>query len=194
MSQRKAVDKFYIRLASVPTRSTTSPDDAVTAILSSAAKCKSVVVLRGLPGSGKSTVSRKLVAHGASVCSADKFFETESGYQWEASRLAESHKWCQEQFTEALKSGTQMVVVDNTNVTRKEYEFYEDSAKEAGYKLHILEMYCRDMLQCIEFAKRNTHNVCLGCPFIQLTLALGTRGDMSNEIWSMATRQPRCID
>ena len=77
-------------------------------------------VMRGLSGSGKSTVVRAIVRAfpGATVCSADSFFEdTATGeYRWRADGLRAAHEECQKSAEDALENSGGVVIVDNTNV------------------------------------------------------------------------------
>ena len=77
-------------------------------------------VMRGLSGSGKSTVVRAIVRAfpGATVCSADSFFEdTATGeYRWRADGLRAAHEECQKGAEDALENSGGVVIVDNTNV------------------------------------------------------------------------------
>jgi hypothetical protein len=60
---------------------------------------KIIYLLRGLPGSGKSTVAENLSENGKyPVLSADMFFEDEYGnYNWDGSKIKDAHAWCKEQ-------------------------------------------------------------------------------------------------
>lgn len=85
-----------------------------------------VVILRGLPGSGKSTWAEKQPL--AFICSADKFFEDESGYHFDPSKLKDAHAWCFKRFKEAIAVRMSLIIVDNTNTTTWEYARYADLA------------------------------------------------------------------
>lgn len=70
-----------------------------------------LTLIRGLPGSGKSTHARSL--SGCLHVEADMFFETRNGYEFDPSRLKDAHAWCLEVAKNAVKCG-QRVVVSNT--------------------------------------------------------------------------------
>ena len=72
-----------------------------------------LVLIRGLPGSGKSTMARTFVSEGFLHFEADMFFEVAGQYQYEASRIQEAHNWCQNSARHALTAGKR-VVVSNT--------------------------------------------------------------------------------
>jgi hypothetical protein len=119
-----------------------------------------IIILRGISGSGKSTVARKIQElYGSQVviCSADKYFATPEGeYQFDASRLSEVHMLCRQSVFQALedKSQKRVVVIDNTHSTFLEYAEYTFK----HVPTFILEFACRphEVNIC---ASRTTHRV-----------------------------------
>jgi len=76
-----------------------------------------LVLIRGLPGSGKSSLARHLaVEQGFIHLEADQYFEREGPYRFDSARLADAHAWCQRVAFEHLASGAK-VAVSNTFVT-----------------------------------------------------------------------------
>lgn len=82
-----------------------------------------LVLIRGLPGSGKSTMAKDLVTQGYLHFEADMFFEVDGHYQYDASRIREAHSWCQQMTRQALAKGLK-VVVSNTFTQLREMEPY----------------------------------------------------------------------
>jgi energy-coupling factor transporter ATP-binding protein EcfA2 len=95
-------------------------------------------LIRGLPGSGKSTYAQSLggVDH---HYEADMYFiDPETGeYKFDASAQSEAHAWCQESTLNALIDGFD-VVVSNTFTTYKEIKPYLIIADYASVDVHIL--------------------------------------------------------
>ena len=101
---------------------------------------KTVVIMRGTSGSGKSTYISKHLA-GALVCSADHFFHKDDGsYEFDVRKLGAAHEACKRKFKKALKQGEPLVVVDNTNTKMWEMKPYIMAARHAGYELEFVRM------------------------------------------------------
>jgi NEDD4-binding protein 2 len=115
---------------------------------------KTVIIMRGLPGSGKST---KAKSYGGTVVSADDFFVQEGEYRFDRSKIAAAHSATQAKFVEALERGDSPIVVDNTNTQRWEMNFYKNKARDYGYDV-VIDPVTPD-LPLEELAKRNIHGV-----------------------------------
>lgn len=117
---------------------------------------KKVYVVRGLPGSGKSTRAGQLAAGGGVVHSADDFFMLNGEYLFDVSRIKEAHEWNFAKFCQSLEKGVEVVVCDNTNSRAWEYFHYIEAAWWYGYQVEIESM---DMISAEDSAARTVHNV-----------------------------------
>ena len=101
-----------------------------------------VKIMRGIPGSGKSTYVRKNFRH-ALVCSADDFFMEEGQYKFDPSKLSQAHGACLRKFVDGLVQNANNtwpypeIVVDNTNTRLIEVAPYAALALAYGYELEI---------------------------------------------------------
>lgn len=108
-----------------------------------------VVIVRGLPGSGKSTTAKYLVKIGYKHFEADMYFIQNGVYQFNPALLYQAHQWCQQFTREAIKQNY-AVVVSNTFTTRKEVQPYIDMALELAVPYTIF--VCKAQF-------KNIHNV-----------------------------------
>lgn len=116
-------------------------------------------IMRGLPGSGKSTFIKNNIPN-PTICSADNFFIDElSQYNFDIKKIGLAHAQCRYKFKEAIQNGVDNIVVDNTNLTTKEYSDYIDYAfdSENNYTIYVIDLF--DKLQELSFYTRNTHGV-----------------------------------
>lgn len=100
-----------------------------------------LIIVRGLPGAGKSTASRGFIRDCLAdfMFEADMYFERDGEYRFDATKLHEAHSWCQDQVRNALKGGLR-VIVSNTSTTWKEIDVYLKIAQEKGADVHVVEV------------------------------------------------------
>lgn len=115
---------------------------------------RKVVVMRGLSGAGKSTFVRTHYPT-ATIASADLFFSKDGEYKFDFKLLQKAHDYCFEQFRQALHRGDEIVVVDNTNITLREFKHYIEHAKQMGYEVEVNRLVVDPAVA----ASRNLHGV-----------------------------------
>ena len=98
---------------------------------------KTLYIVRGLPGSGKSSLAKKLTEV---VYSADDFFTNKKGeYNFNAKLLGKAHEWCWGKVRDAMFIGANAVAVANTFTQAWEAEKYYQIAEEYGYSVFVIE-------------------------------------------------------
>lgn len=129
---------------------------------------KKMILVRGAPGSGKSTISQQYKAkHHDScyVCSTDEYWMRPDGvydFNWEL--LGKSHVWNQWRVLDIAKDNQHtcwdtIIVVDNTNITFSEMRPYINIAMDYGYEIEFVEPDTPWKYDVEECFKRNSHGV-----------------------------------
>jgi tRNA uridine 5-carbamoylmethylation protein Kti12 len=124
---------------------------------------KRVIVLRGIPGSGKSYYAKKLIAKhvleqslvsvpeqssvsgAVVVVSADSFFGVDEDYKknFSPTKLTDAHNHCFWLFLDALRDDdVGLVIVDNTNSTAMEISPYMLAAGALGHDATVHQIEC----------------------------------------------------
>ena len=96
---------------------------------------KELFLLRGLPGSGKTTLAESL---GGSHMEADKYFTYDGKYVFDVTKLKDAHDWCQNAVRVFMENKSKRVVVSNTFTQEWEMLPYYDLAEKHGYKVYSL--------------------------------------------------------
>jgi predicted kinase len=101
---------------------------------------KTIILLRGIPGAGKSTLANLLLPNKPHcIRSADMFFEDEKGnYNFNARELPTAHKWCKNQVEYLMSDQEELIIVDNTFTQEWEMADYFDLAKKYDYRIVTL--------------------------------------------------------
>lgn len=96
---------------------------------------KVLYLVRGPPGSGKTTLAQELTAQN---CAADMFFEKEGEYRFDPTKLGEAHGWCQGQVETWMGTGEEKIAVHNTFTQNWEMQPYKLLAAKHGYSVFVI--------------------------------------------------------
>lgn len=113
-----------------------------------------LILLRGLPGSGKSALASLLSENNKyPVHSIDEYFTDDAGnyhFRFEENHLAYSQ--CERNARKSLKNGIEKVFIDNTFTLEWEMEPYFKMAAEFNYFVFVLTVENRH-------GSKNIHNI-----------------------------------
>lgn len=98
-----------------------------------------LILIRGLPGSGKTTAAKAYANAGFVHCEADHFFEGLNGYQFDAKKIGDAHAACLDRAIRAMNDARN-VVVSNTFTMRWEMKPYIEEAERYGYETSEMVM------------------------------------------------------
>ena len=100
---------------------------------------KKLYLVRGLPGSGKSTFAEALVGSDFLVCEADKYFIVDGEYKFDGTKIKQAHEWCKNRVEIMMKDSLvndqfyREIAVSNTFTQEWEMEDYYKLAEKYGY-------------------------------------------------------------
>lgn len=128
-----------------------------------------LVIMRGIPGSGKSTMAKSLVREGR-IHSTDDVIESQGDYDKffvdmkeskDFSPLARAHSTNYKNIVKSISEGVSPVIVDNTNIKANEAKQIVVKALEMGLSdnnISIVDMGTNGLTAEV-LADRNTHGV-----------------------------------
>lgn len=121
-----------------------------------------LVLLRGVPGSGKSYLARTLLEDNPSgiILSTDDYFYQKNGqYQFDADCLGEAHSWNWKRAKEAFEKRITPIIIDNTNIQAWEMKPYVALSQQHKYKVIFREPDTWWKFKPKELERRNIHGV-----------------------------------
>lgn len=115
-----------------------------------------VIIMRGIPGSGKSTYASGLPQPNV-VVSADDYFLINGEYKFNVNDQARAHAMCLRGYVAAINAWQRpaLVVVDNTNILAADLAPYYSLAEAYGCDVKIVRCFVDPEIAM----RRNVHDV-----------------------------------
>lgn len=139
---------------------------------------QTLVLMRGLPGSGKSTLAREIAqdhlsygGNSVAICSTDDYHMENGEYVFKPKMLGDFHVRNQMRAYDLISNGVELVIVDNTNIKRKDMMVYINNAGSCKYQVEEIiigeeilvpnmDTSPHDFMDYVTLcAQRNTHGV-----------------------------------
>ena len=124
------------------------------------------IIMRGLPGSGKSSVSKRVQelfqqqdTQVVRICTDEILEMCEGSYLWAGHKMPLYHGVAHKIASISCNRDVPVVILDNTNIQTKDFESYIIDARQKGYTVRcftIGEFTTTAIDLCVE---RNSHNV-----------------------------------
>lgn len=97
---------------------------------------RELVIFRGLPGTGKTTLAGLLC--GVVFAADDYFVQPDGSFRYDSSQIEAAHAACRRNVEEAMQSGIEVIGVANTHTRLREFERYFSIAEKHGYRVHVV--------------------------------------------------------
>lgn len=104
---------------------------------------KLLIIIRGLPSSGKSTLAKMLAAgsEGETLCSDDYMTTEDGAYVFNKQNFIEAHKLCQLDCESLMQKEVSPVILHNNMGEAWEAEYYFQLAEKYGYSTMVTSLY-----------------------------------------------------
>jgi predicted kinase len=101
---------------------------------------KKIIILKGISGSGKSTVA-ELFSEPKTICCADDYYVGNDGvYRFNGEEIGKAHQACKDKFLRHIDDPViTNIIISNTNTKPSDYQFYIDEAEKRGISvIHLV--------------------------------------------------------
>ena len=130
-----------------------------------------VIILRGIPGSGKSSITKSIIKafcppYRFTKHSADDYFirynkkQQKKVYKFIPNRIGQAHKASLNGFQKAIyRKNLDLIIVDNTNIKQWEYQKYLSLSTPLNMKSLIVELTPKNSTDELKCCQRCIHSV-----------------------------------
>ena len=113
---------------------------------------KELVLMQGIPGSGKSTVARNLrdawknsplnADYSTEIFSTDEYWFEKGVYRFDPAKSGQAHQWNQLRTLDAMQYCVNWICIENTNIQKWQAQPYLVLAKLFNYKVQVVTVSC----------------------------------------------------
>jgi predicted kinase len=106
---------------------------------------KTLIIMRGLPWTGKSYRAKELAGDTGVIYSTDEYWykirhpDKPDHYSFNPRYLGDAHHWNQLRAQKSIEEGHPLIIIDNTNCTSSEPRRYVEYALAQDYSIRICE-------------------------------------------------------
>ena len=121
-----------------------------------------LILMRGVPSSGKSTLARRLCGRlGGKIFSADDLLIADEVYTWSPELVHAAHRICEKLVETAMHRKERIIIVDNTNLKPSYARPYVILARKHNYQILVREPNTPWKHDLQELFNRGTHGLTL---------------------------------
>jgi predicted kinase len=125
-------------------------------------KQKKLIILRGLPGSGKTALASEILKKkrsGGCVFSTNDYFMEDGEYKYNSRKVKDAHLWNISRAVGAMNEGKELIIINNTNIRKWEAKPYVLAGVNNDYNVIFMETDSLWKFDPNELSVRDTHNV-----------------------------------
>ena len=112
--------------------------------------------MRGLPGSGKSTVAKKIAGDKGVILTIDKYIVQQAPSILLEDKAKDIYESIFKEFEQEIAKGTELIVIDNVNLREWEFAAFVHKAQKEHYFVGVVSLPHPDIKQAVT---RSTYDV-----------------------------------
>ncbi|MGB3295404.1 MAG: hypothetical protein WBB01_20670 [Phormidesmis sp.] len=128
--------------------------DWIAQIFAARPPTRTLYVIRGISGTGKSTLGRSLTQWSVA---ADDYPGLYVDGEYQLAKQGDSHRWCESKVERWMQQRRKAIAVCNTAVKRKYYQSYLEMAQRHSYTVQVIA--CEAVIRADGAIAQSVHGV-----------------------------------